>query len=58
MSGAEAVEQLTDIIARQARIIRELYNVVGQLGATTSLSGEVEEIQREAHEAISGTPER
>jgi hypothetical protein len=39
---------LTDIIARQARIIRELYNVVEQLNATTSLMPEMEAIQADA----------
>ncbi|MDR3165789.1 MAG: hypothetical protein LBU13_09450 [Synergistaceae bacterium] len=48
MTPTETVERLTDIIARQARIIRELHNVVEQLKAATSLTQEVEAILADA----------
>jgi hypothetical protein len=47
--NAETVEYLTDVIARQARIIRELYNTVEQLSAATSLAPEIVAVQKEAY---------
>jgi len=41
MSTVNTVEELTDIIKRQAEIIKELYSIVKQLGATTSIDDEV-----------------
>lgn len=54
MSGPEIVEHLTDIVARQARIIRELFDTVEQLNATTSLAPEITAIQAEAQKIIGG----
>ena len=51
-----AVEQLTDIIIRQAKIIKELHSIVGQLDAVTELDGEIEKIQEETKNFIE-TPE-
>ena len=44
------VEILTDIVARQARLIAALHGVVVQLDAVTSLDDEVEEPKRLASE--------
>jgi len=37
----ETVEELTEIMARQAILIQRLYGIVKQLNATTSLDDEV-----------------
>jgi len=41
MSDTEIIETLTETVERQAQIIRQLYGVVKQLGATTSIDDEV-----------------
>lgn len=55
MNSIETVEVLTDIITRQAVLIRQLYSVVEQLNAMTSLDQEIKEIQE--LEIMSGSPE-
>ncbi len=57
MNGAETVEQLTDIIVRQAIVINELYAVVQQLNAATSLDADIRALQAEAR-AVTGSPEQ
>ena len=48
MNDVEVVERLTAVIKEQAEIIGELYSVVQQLGAVTSLEPRIETILREA----------
>jgi hypothetical protein len=55
VNSIETVEVLTDIVARQAVLIRKLYSVVEQLNASTSLDHEIKEIQ--ALEIMFGSPE-
>ena len=57
MSSAETIDRLTDIIASQAAIIRELYGVVAQLNATTSLDERIAAIQEEAAQHTDGPEE-
>ena len=47
MNEMEAVEKLTDIIARQAKIIKELHSIVAQLDAVTTIDEEIKQIQKE-----------
>ena len=54
MTGPELIEELTDIIARQSRIIYELYSVVEQLNATTSLEVDVREVSEKARQILGG----
>ena len=44
MTGVEIIGELTDIISRQAVIIRELHNITEQLDAVTTLDDEVERL--------------
>ena len=48
MNEIEITERLTGIIKEQAEIICELYSVVQQLGAVTSIAERVEAIIKEA----------
>jgi len=41
MSDTEIVDTLTQTVEKQARIIRELYSIVKQLSAVTSIDDEV-----------------
>ena len=45
MNDVEVVERLTAVIKEQAELINELFSVVQQLGAFTSLEERVKEIQ-------------
>jgi len=48
----KTVEVLTDIVARQARLIAALHGVIVQLNAVTSLDDEAAELKRLADEYI------
>ena len=48
----ENIECLTDIVARQSVIIRELHNTVKQLNATTSLEGDITDLQADIDKII------
>ena len=54
MNNIETVERLTDIVATQAAIIRDLYGVVQQLNAVTRLNKDLEEIAKTAEMIIKG----
>jgi len=54
MNDTELIEDLTQIIIRQAAIIQKLHGIVKQLNATTSIDGEVALILDEAKKATAG----
>ena len=56
MSDLEIIDELTDIVERQARIIRGLHGIVQQINATTSLDKEIAEVQANAQK-YTGRPE-
>ena len=53
MTTIEAVETLTEIVSRQAVVISKLCSVLEQLNAVTSFDEEIEELQRQAADALS-----
>ena len=52
MSKYEIIEQLTDIVARQSKIIRDLCGAVSMLDASTSLDEETEKLQNNTTELL------
>jgi len=50
-NSVEIVEKLTQIVSSQSSIIRQLYNVVQQVNATTSIDEAVAKVLEEADKA-------
>jgi len=53
MNDTELIDELTQVVERQAYIIRHLHSVAKQMGATTSIDDEVASVIADA-ECITG----